>query len=159
MSAQQPKLMHSKTELALHNNYTLDGIEPVIYDDFELEPSSEVMAEPELKQAELYLPSSHPEQPEATPQIAFDGMQPSRFKVTLQDGRSVFFQHAHNLLDSLESQGVDINFQCREGYCGSCRIKLLQGEVHYLLDPMAWLGEDEVLTCCTVPKTNLVIDI
>lgn len=129
------------------------------YDNFELEPSPAAPATPEAEQAEFHFVQGNPEQPEPTPQIEFDGMQPARFKVQLSDGRTVFFQHAHNLLESLESQGVDINFQCREGYCGSCRVKLLQGKVHYLLDPMAWLSDNEVLTCCTIPTSDIQIEL
>lgn len=126
---------------------------------FELLPDPIADASNEL-QTELYLPLDNPEQPEDSPQIAFKEMQPVRHEVTLVDhSKRLHFQHAQNLLESLEAQGVDIHFQCREGYCGSCRVRLLQGKVHYLFEPMAWLNEGEVLTCCTVPKTDITIEV
>jgi ferredoxin len=36
-----------------------------------------------------------------------------------------------NLLTLLEANNLCVEFQCREGYCGSCRMRLLKGEVHY----------------------------
>ncbi|UTW46680.1 2Fe-2S ferredoxin-like protein [bacterium SCSIO 12696] len=71
----------------------------------------------------------------------------------------VQFQHANNLLESLESQDVYVPYQCREGYCGSCRTQLVSGEVAYLQEPMAWINDDEILPCCCVPKTDLQLKL
>lgn len=127
--------------------------------NFELEPSPADPTAENFQQAELYFSEHNAEQPESSPQIEFEGMQPPRFRVSLADGQEVFFQHAPTLLESLEAQNVDIHYQCREGYCGSCRVRLLKGEVHYLLEPMAWLNQQEILTCCSVPKSDIQIEI
>ena len=89
-------------------------------------------------QVEFFLPESNPEEPATSPQIEFEGMPTPRYEVTIDDGRAVYFQHAHTLLESLETQGVEIQYQCREGYCGSCRVELIDGEVYYYEEPMAW---------------------
>lgn len=115
--------------------------------------------EAEAFQVELFLPEGNPEAPEASPQIEFEGMPTPRFQVSLDDGRDLYFQHAQNLLESLEAQGVEVQYQCREGYCGSCRVQLLDGEVYYYDEPMAWIDEDEILTCCCIPKGNLKIKL
>ena len=125
---------------------------------FELE-SPAIEADTQERQAELYLPEQNPEQPDTSPQQELAGMAPPRYRVELANGPCLHFQHASSLLESLEAQGVDINYQCREGYCGSCRVQLLQGEVHYTLEPLAWLNDGEVLTCCSIPKTHLKIKI
>ena len=97
------------------------------------------------------------ESPEPTPQIEFDGMAKPVFAVRLADGREARFQHAGSLLESLESQDIHIEYQCREGYCGSCRMKLREGHVHYTTEPMAWIDDDEILPCCCIPVTPLLL--
>ena len=64
-----------------------------------------------------------------------------------------------SLLHALERQQLQVNFQCREGYCGACRCKLLQGEVRYLQEPLAFVRQGEFLPCCSVPLTDITIDI
>lgn len=130
-------------------------------DQFELEP---VIPETDesAQQGELYLPEGNAEQPEVNPQIELDGMAKPVYAVSVEQGadvQAVQFQHAHTLLESLESQNVDVHYQCREGYCGSCRVQLLEGDVHYNEEPMAWVNEDEILPCCCIPKSNLKIKI
>lgn len=63
------------------------------------------------------------------------------------------------LLEALEQQQLQVNFHCREGYCGACRCKLLQGEISYLNEPLAFVRKGEFLPCCSVPKTDIEIDI
>ncbi|WP_419811770.1 class I ribonucleotide reductase maintenance protein YfaE [Bacterioplanoides sp.] len=135
--------------------------EPLSHDSFELEPVIPEVDDQSI-QGELYLPEGNAEQPEADPQIEFDGMAKPVYAVAVEHGnntQAVQFQHAKTLLDSLESQQVDVHYQCREGYCGSCRVQLLEGEVHYSEEPMAWVNEDEILPCCCIPKSDLKIKI
>lgn len=63
------------------------------------------------------------------------------------------------LLEALEQQKLEVNFQCREGYCGACRCKLLQGEVSYINEPLAFVRKGEFLPCCSVPLTDVDIEI
>lgn len=63
------------------------------------------------------------------------------------------------LLDQLESQGVELNSQCRDGYCGGCRVKLLEGDVQYQNEPLAALQEGEILPCSCKPATQIKISI
>ncbi|AIL33021.1 class I ribonucleotide reductase maintenance protein YfaE [Basilea psittacipulmonis] len=63
------------------------------------------------------------------------------------------------LLETLERVGYDIEFQCREGFCGSCRTKVISGEVVYLRDPIAYIGTGEVLPCCCQAKDKLLLDL
>lgn len=61
------------------------------------------------------------------------------------------------LLDGLERTGHDVEYQCRSGYCGVCRLTLLAGEVSYADPPLAYLGQSEILPCCcTVTQPILV---
>ncbi len=82
------------------------------------------------------------------------------FKVRLQDGRSFEFDTASpNLLVSLEQQQFEVNFHCRAGFCGACRCKLIQGQVSYLEEPLAFVRKGEFLPCCSVPVTDIDIEI
>ncbi|TKB50381.1 2Fe-2S iron-sulfur cluster binding domain-containing protein [Ferrimonas sediminicola] len=45
--------------------------------------------------------------------------------------------------------------ECRSGYCGACKTRLLDGRVRYLSTPMALVRGDEILPCCCVPETDL----
>ncbi|AJQ94043.1 class I ribonucleotide reductase maintenance protein YfaE [Gynuella sunshinyii] len=111
------------------------------------------------RQFEIYLPLQNPEQPEANPQLEFEIPRPVHWVEVSGQPQKVKFQYASTLLESLEAQGVQVPYQCRDGYCGSCRTTLLAGEVAYLQEPMAWLNDGEVLPCCCVPKSNLSLKI
>ncbi|GEA10906.1 class I ribonucleotide reductase maintenance protein YfaE [Alteromonas sp. KUL49] len=64
-----------------------------------------------------------------------------------------------NLLKALESAGVHIHYHCREGFCGACRTKLLDGDVTYSTDPLAFIDDDEILPCCCNPNGPLKIKV
>lgn len=81
-------------------------------------------------------------------------------RVTVDNATAVEFDGSvPNLLNALEQQQLQVNFQCREGYCGACRCKLLQGEVRYLQEPLAFVRQGEFLPCCSVPLTDITIEI
>lgn len=62
------------------------------------------------------------------------------------------------LLEGLERTGHEVEFQCRSGFCGACRVRMLDGEVDYVEFPLAFIAADEILPCCCVPKTDLWLD-
>lgn len=64
-----------------------------------------------------------------------------------------------NLLEFLEQHQHSVNFQCREGFCGACRCKLVTGEVRYLQEPLAFVRKGEFLPCCSVPIGDISIEI
>jgi ferredoxin len=61
------------------------------------------------------------------------------------------------LLDFIEAKGIEVECLCSAGECGSCRTRLLEGEVEYLLEPKVAPGEGYCLLCVTLPKTDLVL--
>ncbi|MBO1519105.1 class I ribonucleotide reductase maintenance protein YfaE [Oceanisphaera pacifica] len=63
------------------------------------------------------------------------------------------------LLDGLERTGHHVEYQCRGGYCGSCRTTLISGEVSYITPPLAFVSAGEVLPCCCHPKGEVELDI
>ncbi len=62
------------------------------------------------------------------------------------------------LLEGLERTGHEVEYQCRGGYCGACRVRMLDGEVEYLEQPLAFIAADEILPCCCVPKSDIRLD-
>ncbi|MFC6669359.1 2Fe-2S iron-sulfur cluster-binding protein [Marinobacterium aestuariivivens] len=47
----------------------------------------------------------------------------------------------------------------RGGYCGCCKVRLIDGEVEMVQDSLLDLPEGEILTCCTKPKTHIEIEL
>lgn len=66
-------------------------------------------------------------------------------------------QTNETLLEALERTGHFVEYQCRHGYCGSCRVKLLSGSVSYAQTPMAFLFPQEILPCCCTVESDLVL--
>ncbi|UNK60178.1 class I ribonucleotide reductase maintenance protein YfaE [Buttiauxella ferragutiae] len=64
-----------------------------------------------------------------------------------------------SLLATLESHQVAVEYQCREGYCGSCRIKLVAGEVKWLSEPLAFIQPGEILPCCCKAHGDIEIEM
>jgi ferredoxin len=159
--------MNQTTNTASSNKhqeeFLLDGLAPE-HDDFALEADPvEAPLDHEPVQDSLILNTEDPEHPEKSAQIDLDGMDKPVHTVSIINSadqfQAVSFQNANTLLESLEAQDVPVHYQCREGYCGSCRTQLLEGEVHYTEEPMAWINDDEILPCCCIPKTAIRIKI
>lgn len=70
-------------------------------------------------------------------------------RVTLRiTGTQLLCQDEHpSLLAALESHNVEVEYQCREGYCGSCRTRLVAGQVDWITEPLAFIpaGRDFAL--------------
>ncbi|MNF88455.1 3-ketosteroid-9-alpha-hydroxylase reductase subunit [compost metagenome] len=66
------------------------------------------------------------------------------------------------LLELAEARGLNPEFSCRGGSCGTCKTRLSRGQVHYLSLPAEPVGEGEVLICCAVPAQGsepLVLEV
>lgn len=73
--------------------------------------------------------------------------------------QSIAHEAGETILETLERGNLEPQFNCREGYCGVCRTTLLTGSVEYILDPLAFIDDDEILTCCTIPTSSIDIKI
>lgn len=82
-------------------------------------------------------------------------------RVTLRlTGTQLMCQEEHpSLLVALESHRVTVEYQCREGYCGSCRCRLVSGQVEWLTEPLAFIQPDEILPCCCRAKGDIEIEM
>ncbi|TPL46416.1 2Fe-2S iron-sulfur cluster-binding protein [Mesorhizobium sp. B2-4-6] len=73
--------------------------------------------------------------------------------------KAVWDGSAASLLDFAEDQGLTPEFSCRVGICGTCKSRLVSGEVAYFEEPLDELRAGEVLLCCSKPHGSVVLDI
>ncbi len=85
------------------------------------------------------------------------------FRITLRPA-DVSFEVARDeaILPAAIRQGIGLPYGCRDGACGSCKSKLLEGRVvHGPHQQRALSAEEEaagsILTCCAVPQTDCVV--
>ena len=61
-----------------------------------------------------------------------------------------------SILTELEAHNVLINYSCRQGHCGSCILKLVDGEVIHQ-ECLVPLSEGEILACQSKPTSDIKI--
>ena len=69
---------------------------------------------------------------------------------------SLYVFGEESILTELEAHNVLINYSCRQGHCGSCILKLVDGEVLHQ-DCLVPLSEGEILACQSKPTTDIKI--
>lgn len=68
----------------------------------------------------------------------------------------------HTLLEQAENHGVRIPNSCRAGFCGACKVKVKQGQVHQPEVPALTeqeRREGKALACCCVPLTDVEVSL
>lgn len=83
----------------------------------------------------------------------------SRITLSLTGTQLVSQQEYPSLLVALESHNIWVEYQCREGYCGSCRVKLVTGKINWLTKPLALVQPDEILPCCCKAKGDIELEL
>jgi ferredoxin len=72
-------------------------------------------------------------------------------------GKRILILEGQTILNAMESMGFTMNYQCRDGICGTCRCKLISGKIRYSNTPLAMIREGEVLICVAEAVSNLKI--
>lgn len=90
-------------------------------------------------------------------QIGLEGLAPDVVNVSVQGHKDIGVGNGETLLDALEQHDIQLPYQCREGYCGACRCKLVSGTVRYLQDPLAWVNDGDILPCCSIPQGDITL--
>ena len=86
------------------------------------------------------------------------------FTVTVQpSGRTFSVDRDEPVLSAAIRQGIGLPYGCKDGACGSCKCRLLEGRViHGVHQSKALSAEEEaagwMLTCQGAPQTDLVIE-
>ena len=90
--------------------------------------------------------------------------EPAGFHITVQpSGRSFDTSPGEAMLAAAIRQGVGLPYGCKDGACGSCKCRLLEGVVRLGPHQSKALSEAEeaagfVLTCCGVPHSDVVLE-
>lgn len=62
----------------------------------------------------------------------------------------------NSIMHCLEKNKILIEYQCKQGICGVCKISLIEGTVKYFHSPIAFLKKKEILTCCCIPFSKFI---
>ena len=86
------------------------------------------------------------------------------FTVTLQPAARQFtVERDEAILPAAIRQGIGLPYGCRDGACGSCKSKLVEGRVIHGAHQLRALSEAEeaaglILTCCATPQADCVVE-
>ncbi|MGH8231701.1 MAG: 2Fe-2S iron-sulfur cluster-binding protein [Steroidobacteraceae bacterium] len=84
------------------------------------------------------------------------------FRVTFsKSGHTLACRADQSILSAVESAGLPLPFSCREGRCGTCRSRLLSGEVdmrHAGGIRQRQIDLGDILVCCSRPLSDIVIE-
>jgi CDP-4-dehydro-6-deoxyglucose reductase len=86
------------------------------------------------------------------------------FQVTVQpSGRAFGVNPDEAILAAAIRQGIGMPYGCKDGACGSCKCRKLEGVVVHKTHQRKALSEEEeaagfVLTCCGVPQSDVVLE-
>jgi len=76
---------------------------------------------------------------------------PSKVEFKVQNGQSV--------LEAALSANIALEYSCSNGKCGECKAGLISGEVEeYEHTADLELNQNEILTCMSLPRTDLVLN-
>ena len=81
----------------------------------------------------------------------------------LPSGRTFSVNPDEAILPAAIRQGIGMPYGCKDGACGSCKCKMLEGRVlHGAHQSKALSAEEEaagfILTCCGVPQTDVMLE-
>jgi CDP-4-dehydro-6-deoxyglucose reductase len=78
-------------------------------------------------------------------------------------GRAFSAIPGRSVLDAALAAGLNLPHSCKAGKCGSCRARLVSGDIHYPLAPLALSGEEiaggMILLCQARARSDLVVDL
>ncbi|WP_348523864.1 class I ribonucleotide reductase maintenance protein YfaE [Endozoicomonas sp. G2_1] len=81
-------------------------------------------------------------------------------KIQVNEQEIIYLEHHNNLLECIEQANIEIEYHCRDGFCGACRVRLDSGQIAYPQgEPLAFVGEGEILPCCCIPMSDVKLTI
>ena len=117
---------------------------------------TELGVPPEQVKTELFIaPERQPMEPvaQASGKATACTFARANKTATIQPGKTV--------LEIAENTGVKIDYSCRQGFCGECKVKLLEGSVSMAIQD-ALTAEDKaqnvILACQAIPEANVRVD-
>lgn len=64
-----------------------------------------------------------------------------------------------SILELAEACDVPVKWSCRTGVCHTCESGLVSGSVGYGPEPVEPPAEGDLLTCCSQPRTDIIVDL
>jgi cytochrome P450/ferredoxin-NADP reductase len=90
----------------------------------------------------------------------FDPANSHAFEVELADSKlTIAVKPDHSLLETLESIGIDVPSDCREGLCGSCEVQVIEGEIDHrdkVLSAKERSSNTRMMACCSRAKGSKI---
>ena len=86
------------------------------------------------------------------------------FAITVQpSGRTFETEPGETVLSAAIRQGIGLPYGCRDGACGSCKCRLLEGRIQHRPHQGKALSTAEeraglMLTCCALPQGDIVLE-
>ncbi|MEU9284557.1 MOSC and FAD-binding oxidoreductase domain-containing protein [Streptomyces sp. NPDC048275] len=97
--------------------------------------------------------SGHPHQPP-------DPQGTGPFVAFARSGLSTRWSDQYStLLELAEACDIPTRWSCRTGVCHTCTTPLLTGQVQYTTQPLEDPASGEVLPCCSIPTTDVLLDL
>jgi ferredoxin-NADP reductase len=95
---------------------------------------------------------------------AADEGQRQPFTVELRDsGLTIPVRADQSLLDALRQANIDVQSDCQEGLCGSCEVRVIEGDVDHrdsVLTRGERLANDRMMSCCSRARgEKLVVNL
>jgi ferredoxin len=94
-------------------------------------------------------------------QAAADPSQDRPFEIELRDSQvTLQVPSDKTALDVLESAGIDVACDCREGLCGSCEVQVIEGEVEHrdrVLSQSERTRNTQMITCCSRARGGKIV--
>jgi vanillate O-demethylase ferredoxin subunit len=83
--------------------------------------------------------------------------------VCSKSGQELAIAPGQTILDALLDAGLEIEYSCFEGVCGTCEVRVLEGTPDHrdsVLSPEQKAANDRMFVCCSGSRTpRLVLDI
>jgi ferredoxin-NADP reductase/anaerobic selenocysteine-containing dehydrogenase len=129
-----------------------------------MESAKSILSQMEFDPAKIHLESfGGARTPSSSGLEPADDAEAKKFEITFaRTGKVAFASGSTNLLEFIEVQDVDINYGCRSGSCGDCKVRVLKGDVTMSCDD-GLDAEDKangyVLSCVATLKSDCTLDI
>jgi glycine betaine catabolism B len=78
-----------------------------------------------------------------------------------KSGKKISGSRKLSLLDLAEANGIELDYGCRTGGCGACKVRLLRGDTRGGASPALSRDEQQqgyVLSCVAAPTSDCVLD-
>jgi vanillate O-demethylase ferredoxin subunit len=81
------------------------------------------------------------------------------FEIVLRSGRRLHVERDKSILETLEDNGIDVPFSCREGLCRTCETRILAGQADHrdwVLSDTERAAQTTILICVSRALTPVL---